>query len=196
MWNLSIMRILYVRGKGTDLSATPDIQKKVLDYYEGRLRTLLHPHFVKVAELDGSAKKSRWTPILDHLNLDKYDVIIGHSSGVHAVLRQAETRPLQNLILTSATDQHHNNKSELRTGWFDSPWDWKSICSNTRKIIVCNGGNDEYIPSIEGLNLSKKLNCEWHLVKEFTHSDWYYVDLVNGKNINLELLKLVEKIII
>lgn len=189
------MRILYIRGKGEDLSATPEVQKSVLDYYERGLICLLHPHSVTVAHLDGSAKKDRWTPLLNQMDLESYDVIIGHSSGVHALLTQAETRTLQNLILTSATDQHHNDKSELRTGWFDHAWDWNTIKFNTRKIIVCNGGLDEYIPSSEGCELSKKLDCTWHLVRQFKHSDWYRLDIVNGINRNLELLNLVEEIL-
>lgn len=172
-----MIKILYIRGKNSDTLKTPELLHSNIKNYEARLNYLLEPYTVEVPFLCGSACSNIWMPILETLDLESYDVIIGQSSGVHAVLRLAEKRKLKNLILTSATDQHRNNRSQLRTGWFDKPWDYKKIISNTRKIIICNGGKDPFISKEEGLKLSKNINCKMYLMEQFGHSDWYHPHL-------------------
>lgn len=169
------LKVLYVRGMGGDDNSLT--QEKITRCYlallQANLEYILAPHEVEVAKLDGSAKKDRWLPILEKLPLSSYDVIVGHSSGVQAVMYLAEHHKLNNLVLTGATAGHDNLRSEIITGWFDKAWDYAAIKANTRKIIICNGKKDSLINYQEALALGKELNCRVYLFRKQGHlSEW------------------------
>lgn len=173
--NQKPLKVLYVRGMGGDDNSLT--QKKITRCYlallQANLEYTLAPHNVEVAELDGSAKKDRWIPILEELPLSSYDVIVGHSSGVHAVMSLAERHKLNNLVLTGATAGHGNSRSEIKTGWFEKPWNYAAIKANTRKIIICNGKKDSSINYQEALALGQELDCKVYLFRKQGHlSEW------------------------
>ena len=176
-------KILFVRGMGGDDEQCEEITTAYLTFLKARLKYILKPYHVDVAFLDGTAKKERWMKILNEIKLEDYDVVIGHSSGVQALMKCAETRELKKVILLAATAEHNNVASEIETGWYDEPWDYLSIRNNCEKIVICNGGKDHFITSEEGRNLAKNLRCKFLLFKEEGHlTEWSHTHRELGKS--------------
>jgi len=195
------VKILFVRGKGSDVDPVWDgqITRATLQLSRVRLSRILHPYEVHMAPLDGTAFRQVWMPTLESLDLLSYDVIIGHSSGVQAVLRLAERKPLRHVLLVSATDQHNHTRSEMATGWFDTPWAYDDIRNNCSKIIICNGRNDPFIDPAEAISLGEKLNAPVYLMKDAGHLSSLYhshiFDKIGVARTNVFLKQLVDELL-
>lgn len=192
--------ILFIRGLGDDiLEEHSEITRTFLESLSARLNYILAPYKVDIAPLNGSGNKELWLKVLNGMDLESYDIIIGHSTGVHAAMKLAETRKLKNLLLTGATPYHNNVRSEIRTGWFDQPWTYEKIKTNTSKIIICNGKRDPYISPKEALDLGESLGCKVYLYGKQRHlSEWYQAHIRDDSEIsrkNTILKTLVDELI-
>lgn len=194
------LKILFIRGLGNDTKPEhAEMTRTALAARKATMEYILKPHNVEVADLDGSGFKERWMPVLDKQPLEDYDVLIGHSTGVHALLRCAEKRKLKNLLLVGATSEHNDERSELITGWFDTPWNYDAIIKNTRKIIICNGKKDPYIKPEEAKNLAQNLKCTVYLFRKQGHlSEWWLSHVRDESAIihpNNIVLRLIEELV-
>lgn len=195
---MSPLKILYIRGMGSDTQPEHfKITQSYLKYLQARLEYLLDPYQVEIAKLDGSAQKNKWTKILEDLPLESYDVIVAHSSGVQAILTIAQNKKLKNLLLLGATMKHNHVRSELLTGWYDSPLDYEKIIENTKKIVICNGKKDPHINYAEAIELGALLNCRVYLYKNQKHlSEWthpYLIDETELNRKNIIIKRLIEE---
>ena len=154
---------------------------------------------------EGHANSARAHKAGDHgtrhetesLPLESYDVIIAHSTGVHAIMKCAQKRTLKNVLLLGATPYHNNVRSEILTGWFDEPWDYAQIKKNVSKIVICNGRNDPYITPLEAKELGYKLSCKVYLFNKQRHlTEWFYTHIPDEAGIyrdNIVLKKVIEE---
>ena len=185
-------------GCDTDDLAHSEITRTYLQSLKARLDYTLKPHKIEVAKLNGTGWIEHWLPMLQSYPLEDYDVIIGHSTGVHAVLKCAETRKLNNLLLTGATPFHNYVRSEINTGWFNQPWNYQKIKENTKKIIICNGKEDPFIKPEEGKILAENLDCTYYIFKKQKHlSEWWYSHMIDDtglSRVNKITLKLIQEL--
>ena len=193
------LKILFIRGMGCDVEKEHEnITRTYLESIKARLEYCLKPYVIEIAQLDGSGNRDKWLRVLEKYDLESYDVIIGHSTGVHALLKCAEKRKLKNLLLTGATPFHNYVRSEILTGWFEEPWDYEKIRSNTNKIIICNGKEDPFIKPEEAKILAENLNCKLYLFKRQRHlSEWWHSHIIDESGlsrVNRIVMKLVEEL--
>jgi predicted alpha/beta hydrolase family esterase len=96
------------------------------------------------------ARADRWLPHMqDTLAIGKDDVIIGYSSGAVAAMRYAENHEIRGSILIAPSHTDLGDADEKENGYFDEPWDWKSVKKNQKNIYVVWGDDDPYIPQRE-----------------------------------------------
>lgn len=116
------------------------------------------------------ARASYWLPFLrDELNVDENTILVGHSSGAIAAMRYAEEIPILGSILVGCYYTHLNIESEKRSGYFDQPWDWKSIRKNQKWTVLFASQDDPWIPIEEPRFIHQQLDCEYHEFKNQGH---------------------------
>ena len=105
------------------------------------------------------ARSEYWLPFLkDHIKVGPNDVIIGWSSGATAAMRYAEQNKIAGSILISPSYTDLDDDLEKQSGYYDKPWDWKSIKSNQDKIALFYGSDDPYISQPEFEHIAQTLN--------------------------------------
>lgn len=109
------------------------------------------------------ARESYWLPFIkDHLQADEKTILIGHSSGAIAAMRFAETNKLIGSVLVGAYHTDLGLSMEKQSGYFDRPWDWKSIVRNQKWIIQFASISDPWIPIEEARFVHDRLGTEYH----------------------------------
>lgn len=122
------------------------------------------------------ARASFWIPFLIHeLKADENTILIGHSSGAIAAMRLAEKQPILGSILVGAYHTDLGMEKEKLSGYFDIPWDWKSIERNQQWVSLFASQDDPWIPIEQARYIHKQLNCEYHEYKKDGHfgGDYY-----------------------
>ncbi len=125
------------------------------------------------------ARESYWIPFLKNdLKADDQTVLVGHSSGAIAAMRFAETNRLLGSVLVGAYHTDLGLSTEKQSGYFNRPWDWKSIMQNQKWIIQFASVNDPWIPIEEARYVHEKLNTEYHEFLDQGHFGGDYGKLV------------------
>ncbi|MFC2143380.1 RBBP9/YdeN family alpha/beta hydrolase [Candidatus Aenigmatarchaeota archaeon] len=120
------------------------------------------------------ARKDIWLPFIEkELQGDEKSILIGHSSGVVAVLRYLETHKAEGAVIVGAYYTHLNDKKEKASGYFDGEWQWDKIKQNCKWIIQFASTDDPYIPIEEARHVRDMLNTEYH---EFTDQGHFGAD--------------------
>ncbi|KAJ1383845.1 hypothetical protein B484DRAFT_410999 [Ochromonadaceae sp. CCMP2298] len=83
------------------------------------------------------AKESEWVPYLkNEIGVDDHTILIGHSSGVLAAMRLMEHTKVLGAILVSAAHTDLGDENERASGYFDRPWEWDKMVTNSKFIHV------------------------------------------------------------
>jgi predicted alpha/beta hydrolase family esterase len=115
------------------------------------------------------AREEFWIPFIKELGADENTILIGHSSGAIAALRFAEKNKILGTVLVGAYYTDLGDESEKKSGYFNNPWDWKSIKNNQKFIIQFASIDDPFIPVEEPRILHKNLDTEYHEYKDKKH---------------------------
>ena len=108
------------------------------------------------------ARKEYWLPFIKDQGADENTILIGHSSGAVAAMRFAEENKILGSVLVSASVSDGGNEDEKKSGYFDTPWDWKAIKENQKWIIQFASTDDPYISITEAREIHKELDTDYH----------------------------------
>ena len=113
------------------------------------------------------ARESIWIPFMrNELAVNEKTLIVGHSSGACAALRFAEKYKVGGIVLVGAYISDLGDENEKASGYFNRPWQWDIIKSNSRLIIQFASKDDPFLPWEEQEQVSKNLGAEC-----FTYED-------------------------
>jgi predicted alpha/beta hydrolase family esterase len=116
------------------------------------------------------AKEVVWLPfILNKLKADENTVMIGHSSGAEASMRFLEKNRLKGCVLVSACHTDLGSESERLAGYYNRPWDWTKIKSNTEWILQYHSTDDPFIPISEADYVADNLKSEYFRFEDKSH---------------------------
>jgi len=122
------------------------------------------------------ARASYWLPFLKHdLAADEQTVLIGHSSGALAAMRFAEMHKILGSVLVGAMHTDLGYEKEKLSGYYDKPWDWRSIKHNQRWIVQFASTDDPWIPIEEPRFIKEQLQTDYHEFSNQGHfgGDYY-----------------------
>ena len=94
---------------------------------------------------------------------------MGHSSGAAAAMRYAETHRVLGLVLVSAYTSHLGDDLEKGSGYFDDPWQWDSIKTNTKFLVQFASKDDPFLPWPEQQEVAKNLDLDLHSYDDQGH---------------------------
>lgn len=116
------------------------------------------------------ARESFWIPFLkDTLKADKDTILVGYSSGAIAALKFAQQYPILGSVLVGVYHTDLGIEEEKLSGYFDTPWHWKTIRENQQWTVIFAAQDDPWIPIHEPRYIHKQLNCEYHEYKNQGH---------------------------
>lgn len=116
------------------------------------------------------ARSEYWLPFMhDHVKIGENDVIIGWSSGAVAAMRYAESYAVKGLVLISPSYTDLGDELERQSGYFNKPWLWENIKSNSPKITLITSDNDPYIPQEEFDTIARELDAARIVVPNGEH---------------------------
>jgi len=116
------------------------------------------------------AREKYWLPFMrESLACDDRSIIIGHSSGAIAAMRFAEKYKVAGLVLVSTYVSDLGIDSERQSGYFDRPWDWDSIKSNSGFIVQFGSTDDPFLPWEEQQAVTDNLGAELHRFEDQGH---------------------------
>ena len=125
------------------------------------------------------ASEAAWIPFLKNdLHADDQTILVGHSSGAIAAMRFAENYKLLGSILVGAYHTDLGLPTEQQSGYFNRPWNWKTIRSNQQWIIQFASVDDPWIPIKEARFVHKKLHTEYYEYTNQGHFGGDYTKLV------------------
>jgi len=125
------------------------------------------------------ARQSFWLPfLLNELKVDEHTILVGHSSGALAAMKLAETQKILGSVLVGACHTDLGLETEKLSGYFDTPWDWKSIKAHQKWIVLFASQDDNLISIQEPRHIHQQLGCEYHEYKDQGHfgGDYYKPD--------------------
>ena len=116
------------------------------------------------------AKEKIWIPfILNKLKADANTVMIGHSSGAVAAMRLLENNKLKGCVLVSACHTDLGVESERLAGYYNRPWKWDTIKSNTEWILQYHSSDDPFISMEEANHVAANLSSECFRFEDKSH---------------------------
>ena len=69
---------------------------------------------------------------------------------------------MMTFVLIGAAHTDLGDANEKASGYFDSPWNWNGIKTNTEWVIQFSSTDDPYIPAHEQEYVRDKLSAEYH----------------------------------
>jgi len=108
------------------------------------------------------ARARYWLPFLKELGADEQTILIGHSSGVLATMRYAETHKIFGSVLVGVAHTDGGDPKERASGYFSTPWDWDAIKKNQKWIIAFHSVDDPYIQVSEARYVAEMLDADYH----------------------------------
>ncbi|CAF1500144.1 unnamed protein product [Rotaria magnacalcarata] len=109
-----------------------------------------------------TARESHWLPFIRNtLKVDEKTILVGHSSGCEAIMRLLEKEKVHGVILVAACHTDLNDENERKSGYYNRPWDWDTIRTNTHWIVQLHSPTDKLIPVAEGRFVADKLKSEY-----------------------------------
>jgi hypothetical protein len=116
------------------------------------------------------ARASIWLPFLiNEIKVDRETILVGHSSGAIAAMRLAESVEILGSVLVGTYYTDLGMEKEKISGYFDTPWDWKSIRMNQQWSIIFASQDDPWIPIEQPRYIHSQLQCEYHEYKDQGH---------------------------
>ncbi|XP_033639168.1 serine hydrolase RBBP9-like [Asterias rubens] len=116
------------------------------------------------------ARESIWIPFMrDELCCDEQTLIIGDCSGSEATMRFVESYKVHSIILVSPCVTDLGEENEKLSGYYDRPWEWAKMRSNTQSITVFGSTDDPYIKWAEMQEVIDNLNPELHKFHDRGH---------------------------
>ena len=107
------------------------------------------------------ARAKYWLPFLkDHIKAGENDILVGWSSGAVAAMRYAEENKILGSILVGPCYTDMGDELEKQSGYFNDPWDWKSIRDNQKHIVLVYSDDDPFIPQEEFETIAENLKPE------------------------------------
>ncbi|CAF3100395.1 unnamed protein product [Rotaria sp. Silwood2] len=108
------------------------------------------------------ARESQWVPFIqDTLKFDEKTILIGHSSGCEAIMRLLEKDKVRGVILVAACHTDLGDENERASEYYNRPWNWDAIRTNTEWIVQLHSPSDKLIPVVEGRFVAEKLKSEY-----------------------------------
>ncbi|XP_070577293.1 serine hydrolase RBBP9-like [Ptychodera flava] len=109
------------------------------------------------------AREKFWIPFMhDELKCDENTVIIGHSSGAEAAKRYAERYQVLGVVLVSSCVTDMGDESEKESGYYNRPWEWDKMKTNTKWIVQFGSTDDPFLPWDEQQEVADQLSTELH----------------------------------
>ena len=134
------------------------------------------------------ARAAYWLPFIASLGANEETILIGHSSGAVAAMRYAETHQILGSVLVAACHTDLGEASERVSGYYDAPWDWKSIRASQKWILQFASPDDPYIPISEARFIQKQLGAKYfELAKRGHFQDNDFSELVKVLRKQLQL---------
>lgn len=123
------------------------------------------------------ARKEYWLPWIEEKSkeADKL-ILIGHSSGVVAILRYLENHKVNGAVLVGVCYTDLGDEKEKASHYFDESWQWDEIRKNAKWIIEFASTDDPYIPIEEARFIRDKINPEYY---EYTDQGHFSEDTSN-----------------
>lgn len=117
-----------------------------------------------------TAKESIWLPFMEkELGCDEHTIIVGHSSGAEAAMRYAETHKVYGIVLVSACVTDLGIENERASGYYNRPWEWQKIKSNSEFIAQFGSTDDPFIPWSEQEEVASGLGSKLFKFNEKGH---------------------------
>ena len=108
------------------------------------------------------ARESIWLPFIrNQLKLDGNTIFIGHSSGAVAGLRILEETKLLGCVLVAACYTDLGDKGERLSGYYNRPWKWDKIKSNSEWILQYHSLDDPFIPIQEANHIAASVGSTY-----------------------------------
>tara|TARA_B100000315_G_scaffold260453_1_gene322017 strand:- start:335 stop:868 length:534 start_codon:yes stop_codon:yes gene_type:complete len=128
------------------------------------------------------ARRKYWIPFMESQIKNNEDIIlIGHSSGVVAILRYLENHKAKGAVLVSAYSTDLGDEKERLSGYFDEPWQWEKIKKNVNWITQFSSSDDSFIPIEEARHLKDKLSADYHEFSDHGHFiDAEYPEIISA----------------
>lgn len=108
------------------------------------------------------AREKYWLPHIAKLGADENTILIGHSSGAVAAMRFVENNKILGSILVGASYTDLGDEMEKKSGYYDRPWNWKSIKKNQQWIVQFVSVDDPYIPIDHAKRVHHYLSTEYY----------------------------------
>lgn len=138
------------------------------------------------------AKEKIWIPfILGNLKADANTVMIGHSSGAEAAMRLLENNSLLGCVLVSACHTDGGIESERLAGYYNRPWKWESIKSNSKWILQYHSSDDPFIKIAEADHVASHLSSEYYRFDDKSH--FFAPEDVESANIVNDILRKISE---
>lgn len=137
-----------------------------------------------------SAHANIWLPHIEkNYKADGNTIFIGHSPGGVAALRYLESHKLYGAIIIGVNYTDLGDAGEQESGYYDSPWQWEKIKSNTGWIAQFASIDDPYIPIDQPRYIHEKLDTEYFEKADRGH---FMVDQNPRNNTFPEIIDIVE----
>ncbi|KAG0303619.1 putative hydrolase rbbp9 [Dissophora globulifera] len=157
-------RIILIPGNGNDSVETSMWYPSVID----TLVNAKHPVTGHLLFPGGSvlrtfpdpydAHEEIWIRFMEEdIGIGEHDVVIGHSSGAAAIMRYIEKTKVKGVVLVSAYETDLGDPSEREAGYFNRPWNWDAMSSNTKWITQFSSPSDPLVPIDEQRSVARKI---------------------------------------
>uniref|UniRef100_A0A6B2LMB2 Retinoblastoma-binding protein 9 n=1 Tax=Arcella intermedia TaxID=1963864 RepID=A0A6B2LMB2_9EUKA len=115
-------------------------------------------------------ERPSWMPfILNDLACDADTIIVGHSSGAACALRLLEKTRVRGVFLVSAYTSDLGYATERASGYFNRPFQWATMKSNTDFVVQFHGEDDHLVPLAEGELVAQELGTEFRVIEGGGH---------------------------
>ena len=99
---------------------------------------------------------------IETIGTNRNTILIGHSSGGVMAMRYAENHQLLGSVLVAACQSHFEDEELIKSGYFNSPWDWSKIKNNQRWIVQYASTDDPHIPISDARIIRDALNTDYY----------------------------------
>ncbi len=136
------------------------------------------------------AREKYWLPFIKEQGADENTILIGHSSGAEAAMRFAEQNKILGSVLIGPCYTDLGEENERVSGYYNRPWDWKSIKENQKWIIQFSSIDDPFIPIAEAREVHKQLNTKY-----FEYTDQGHFGSDAGRTEFPEMIQVIKEIL-
>lgn len=151
------MKAIIIPGNGNT-----DITENWFQYVKRELQKLGLEVLAENMPDPDLARREYWIPFIKEKLSSENAILIGHSSGAVAILRYLEENRCELAILVGACYTDLGSEHEMKSGYFNEPWQWNNIKEHASRIILFASKDDPYIPISEARFIKDKIEAEYH----------------------------------